>query len=106
METLTVNSQKGIKILLSIEKKVDTLRDSIDSLKNNPQPIPQKRVNIDVASEVTGYSISTLYRLTHEKAIPHYKTRGGKLHFIVSELNDWLESGGIAKLTSATKSKK
>lgn len=41
------------------------------------------------ASIFTGYSLYRIYRLTSEKAIPHYK-RGNRLFFRKTELEEWL----------------
>jgi excisionase family DNA binding protein len=43
------------------------------------------------ASDLTGLSKPTLYRLTSQKQIPHIK-RGGKLLFNRQELVAWLQS--------------
>lgn len=47
------------------------------------------------AALLTGYSEGTLYRLTSNKEIPHYKKRG-KLYFRKSELEEWLTDCRIA----------
>jgi excisionase family DNA binding protein len=41
------------------------------------------------AAEYCGYSIRTIYRLTADREIPHYK-RSGKIFFRREELDDWL----------------
>lgn len=53
-----------------------------------------KRIPVDIkrASEITGKSVSTLYRYTSQSLIPHMK-KGKKLYFFEDELVEWLESG-------------
>jgi excisionase family DNA binding protein len=40
--------------------------------------------------ELTGYSRSYIYKLTHMKKIPCYKPTGGRLFFCESEIMDFL----------------
>lgn len=48
-------------------------------------------LTMDDAVVYTGLSKSYLYRLTHLKKIPYYKSVGGKqLYFAKRELNEWL----------------
>lgn len=44
---------------------------------------------------LTGIPLSTIYKMTSRKEIPHYKPRGtgSKLYFKKSEINDWLLHG-------------
>lgn len=44
------------------------------------------------AAELLKLKLSTVYALTSERRIPHYKRRG-RLHFRRSELVDWLMEG-------------
>ncbi len=46
--------------------------------------------DINGASEVTGLSKSTLYKLVALAKIPHYKPTG-KLLFRIDEIKDWIE---------------
>lgn len=46
------------------------------------------------AATFTGYSIGRIYRLTSDKAIPHYK-RGNRLYFRKSELEEWMLNNKI-----------
>lgn len=47
------------------------------------------------ASEYTGMSKSTLYKLTSKRAIPHYKPNGKMVYFERDELDKWLLSNRI-----------
>ena len=44
------------------------------------------------AADLLNLKLSTVYALTSERRIPHYKRRG-RLHFRRSELVDWLMEG-------------
>lgn len=44
-----------------------------------------------------GVSESTLYKLTYEKKIPHYKPNGGRVYFDKDELIAWLKRNKVAK---------
>lgn len=63
-----------------------------DAISALPKPTTAKPfLTLSEASELTGLSKSTIYRMTSEKAIPHLK-RGGKLLFNRLEIIDWLQS--------------
>lgn len=64
--------------------------DRIESLlrsQNSDHPL-----DIDGAAAYTGYKKPYLYKLVHNRQIPHIK-RGQKLMFYPSELNNWMQSG-------------
>lgn len=46
-------------------------------------------LTINGVAQLTGLSTATIYRLTSQKEIPHYK-RGNKLYFRKSEIEAWL----------------
>lgn len=43
-----------------------------------------------------GIAKSYLYKLTHRKAIPHYKPFGKLIYFKLSEVDEWLERNRIS----------
>ena len=45
------------------------------------------------AAELTGYKKSYLYKLVHQKKIPHYKPMGGRVFFKREELESFLLRG-------------
>ena len=49
---------------------------------------------IDDVVAFTGYSKGTLYNLTSRDLIPHRKKRG-KLFFVPSEIQNWIEEGDL-----------
>lgn len=48
------------------------------------------------AARYMGVSKSTLYKLTMERAIPHYKPTGKMCFFNREELENWLRSNRVA----------
>lgn len=50
-----------------------------------------KICKIRKAAEITGLSVSTLYKCTARNSIPHIKL-GGSILFDVSELEAWVDS--------------
>ena len=47
----------------------------------------------------TGLAKSSLYKLTANKAIPHYKADGGKhIYFKKSELEDWMTRNRVSSV--------
>jgi excisionase family DNA binding protein len=51
---------------------------------NNNQT--NKPISIEQAAAYTGYTKSYLYKLVHEKKIPHYKPEGGRILFSLADL--------------------
>lgn len=47
-------------------------------------------------SEYLGMSKSCLYKLTHKKAIPHYKPTGKLVYFNRKEVEAWVMSNRVA----------
>lgn len=57
----------------------------------------QKEVlTLDEAAQYTGMKKSSLYKLTSEKKIPHYKPNGKNCFFRRTELEDWLTTNPVA----------
>ncbi|MDR0456398.1 MAG: helix-turn-helix domain-containing protein [Treponema sp.] len=50
----------------------------------------QKALTVDAAAEFTGLSKNYLYKLIHQKKIPHYKPTGGRVFFKPTELETFL----------------
>lgn len=58
----------------------------------------EKFINLKDVCEMTGFSKSYVYQLTHEKKIPHYKPTGSKLFFKASEVAAWIEECKIKSI--------
>lgn len=53
-------------------------------------------LTLDEVCFLTGLAKSSLYKLTANKAIPHYRADGGKhIYFKKSEIEDWLTRNRI-----------
>ena len=50
----------------------------------------EKPLNIQQASEFTGYAVNTLYQMTKKNKVPHHKI-ARKLFFYASELDAWIK---------------
>ncbi|HNP17598.1 MAG TPA: helix-turn-helix domain-containing protein [Fulvivirga sp.] len=80
----------GISFTEMMEQFRQVVKDEITAI---PSPDPKKKfLTIEEATEMTGYSKSTIYRMTSERTIPHLKN-GGKLMFSYDDLSEWLMSG-------------
>lgn len=64
---------------------------TLDSAQSS-QSEPEHFLNAAEAAELLNLKLSTVYALTSERRIPHYKRRG-RLHFRRSELIGWLMEG-------------
>ena len=53
-------------------------------------------LTLDEVAYYTGFGKSYLYKLTHQKEIPHYKPTGGKIFFSRAEIDQWLQQNRIA----------
>lgn len=71
------------------QKVLDSLLKIENSLYNS-----KSILNIDEVSEFTGISKSTLYKLTSNREIPHYK-KAKHLIFDRIEIEDWIRSNKI-----------
>lgn len=59
--------------------------------------LAQKEVlTLDEVARYTGMKKSSLYKLTSEQKIPHYKPNGKNCFFRRTELEDWLTTNPVA----------
>jgi excisionase family DNA binding protein len=52
-------------------------------------------LNLEDACNYTGLSKSTLYQLTSQARIPHFKPNGKLIYFDKNELNTWLKQNKV-----------
>ncbi len=71
----------------------NAVRQGIAEASSTPQQKEKEPLSIDEAALFTGLHKSTLYKLSHERAIPVHRPRGGRLVFFRSELMDWIRAG-------------
>ena len=64
------------------------------ALQKGSGPRYPEKVNVEQASEITGYSRNSLYQLHHRGMIPGAIKVGGKLLFDTATLRDWVDNGG------------
>lgn len=81
----------------TLPSKVETIEDKIDALtalvsKLLPDPT-KKRLNLEEACALLGYSKSTVYTKVSSKEIPFTKI-GKKLYFDSEELEKWILNNG------------
>lgn len=58
-------------------------------------PEPSDRIRLEEACNITGLSKAAIYKLTHEKNLPHAKF-GSRLIFSRRQLTNWVESHTIS----------
>lgn len=71
---------------------MDNTKEMIDLLhqiKRNTELAAKKVLTISEVSALTGITKGTLYRMTSEKRIPHYKNNGRLLFFDRTEIEQW-----------------
>ncbi len=82
---------------LKIENRFDSLEQSIDELKklfsgNANETSTKDMGGVEVATDETGLSTHSIYRLVCERKIPHSK-KGGRLYFSRKALRNWIAQG-------------
>ena len=76
-----------------VDKIVERLASSKQELIHHEENKDAKEyLSVEEASELIRLAVTTIYGLTHNKAIPYLK-KGRKLWFKRSELLQWLDSG-------------
>lgn len=67
-----------------------------EALKRNAEETPRYPENVSVvqASEITGYSVNSLYQMHSRGKVPGAKKVGGKLLFDSAILRKWVDNGG------------
>lgn len=82
-----------LKKLISDQLKeclTESLIDITAKLAEDPEVL-----NIDQAAALLNYSKSYMYKLTSSRAIPYYKKGGKTMHFLRSEIIEWIKTGRI-----------
>lgn len=70
-----------------VEEAIKKTADQIELRMKPEQPLGVKSI-----ANMLEYSVSHIYKLVSDDAIPHHKISGGKLLFYVSELNEWIRN--------------
>lgn len=74
---------------------MDDLKRQLDRIEQYAGIASKEVLTLEEAITYTGCARSTLYRLTSQKEIPHYKL-GQVLRFKKSELDEWLTRNKVA----------
>lgn len=61
--------------------------------EKSEQPRYPERVAVQTASEITGYSVNSLYQMHSRNQVPGALKVGGKLMFDTAVLRKWVSSG-------------
>ena len=81
--------------------EIEILRSEIRELKAFSLISQKEALNLDEAAIITGLSKQTLYTMCKNRAIPYYKSKGGKKsYFKMSDLTDWMLHERVETLTS------
>ena len=87
------------------ELKFDDLPNEIANLRNEvkemkalflqkaeTQPKPNIPLGIKNVSDLTGYTVATIYGYCQRREIPYHK-KGNRLYFFKSDIIDWIKTG-------------
>jgi len=80
------------EMVAQLHLKLDTIEGLLHSLDKPPVPEQDQLLTIQQAANFINLSISTVYGLVHNKAIPVCK-RGKRLYFSKQELFNWIRNG-------------
>ena len=70
------------------------VKDAVQAALQQGQPRYPERVSVAQASEITGYSVNSLYQMHSKGNVPGAHKIGGKLMFDTAALQEWVRSGG------------
>ena len=70
----------------------DAVLSALSKMQEKTRRYPEK-VNVEQASEITGYSKNSLYQMHSKGMIPCAVKVGSKLMFHTRELMEWVNSG-------------
>ena len=69
----------------------------LDHINGSKAPEADKEImSLEECAEYTGLKKSTLYQLTSQKKIPHFKPNGHRIFFRRADTLKWLQSNRIA----------
>lgn len=81
----------------NIKTMADELREVADLITANIIGTKKEVLTTDEAAKYLGVSKATLYRMTMERQIPHYKSPTGRLcYFNRREIENWMQSIKVA----------
>lgn len=66
---------------------------ALSQMGERQRPLPE-RINVEKASELTGYSRNSLYQMHSRGQVPGAHKVGGKLMFDTAMIREWASNGG------------
>lgn len=75
---------------------IEAIQAQLNRIESYAALAAKKVLTMDDAALLSGFSKSTLYRLTSEKVIPHYKPNGRIIMFDRAEFEGWLKTNRVA----------
>lgn len=77
-----------------IDARLSNIETLLLDIKHTPREQSEKKDTggIEVATDETGLTSHSIYRLVSERKIPHSK-KGGRLYFSRKALQKWIEEG-------------
>lgn len=91
MKNLIENLPEYINITVSKNDLIEFAEYLLSGIESKNREITTVKtiLNTDEVAEFVGISKSTIYGLTHNGEIPHYK-RGKRLYFKADEIEEWI----------------
>lgn len=68
----------------------------LEAIERNTLLAAKNVLTIDDVVLLTGISKSSIYRLTSQNKIPHYKPNGGYIYFDRAEIEDWQKRNRVS----------
>lgn len=75
---------------------MDEILAKLEAIERNTLLAAKNVLTIDDLIVLTGLSKSTIYRMTSNGEIPHYKPRGGYIYFDRKEIEDWQKKNRVS----------
>lgn len=79
----------------NLTKTIALIQERIDSLENLLHQ-GKDVLNLEEAAKFMGIARSSLYKMTHEQAIPFYKPNGKMIFFEKTDLLAWVRQNRVA----------
>ena len=74
----------------------EAAKDAVQAALSQGQPRYPERVSVKQASEITGYSVNSLYQMHSKGQVPGAIKIGGKLMFETAALQAWAKNEGVS----------
>lgn len=84
-----------------LQKMVDGLKQEVEKVKSVVYA-SKEVLNLEEAAMFLGISKSSLYKMTHNQAIPYFKPNNKMVYFEKSELLKWLRQNPVTSQTQVS----